>query len=228
MKYSLVIGLMAFFSMMAQAQQVQKEDDHYREDQFYLGLTYNYLVNRPSELQQQGFSKAVQVGFLRDMPLNKRRNIALALGVGYEYANAYTNVLALRHNNQTQYYLADSTKSDYSYSGFQTHTVEIPIEFRYRTSTATSYKFYRVYTGVKFSYVFSSDSFYQFQDLQVSFNNTEISTPWQAKAYISMGYNTWNVFVQYVISPLFDKAYTASSKPLKMNMLQIGIIFYIL
>ena len=59
-----------------------KLDSLYREDEFYFGITYNYLQNAPSGFSQTGFSTGINLGFLRDMPINKTRTIAIAAGFG--------------------------------------------------------------------------------------------------------------------------------------------------
>lgn len=206
----------------------QQEDSFYREDQFYAGITYNYLINRPKDLEQRGFSKGFQVGFLRDMPISSSGKVALALGLGYAYDNAFFNLLALPKDGQTTYHLSDSGKDGFSSMGFQLHSLELPLEFRYRTSTPNSHKFYRIYSGAKIAYVISSESFYHQQDLEVFFKNNEITSPWQAKFYLSAGYNTWNIFVQYVFTPFFKDKQTTEGVALSMNLLQMGLMFYIL
>ena len=39
-------------------------DSLYREDQFYLGITYNLLNNKPNEVKQNGFSSGFNFGFI--------------------------------------------------------------------------------------------------------------------------------------------------------------------
>ena len=67
-------------------------DLKYREDQFYLGITYNLLSNVPSSLNIRGLSGGIHFGYLRDMPINERRNIAIAIGAGAAF-DVYGNTL---------------------------------------------------------------------------------------------------------------------------------------
>ena len=60
-------------------------DTKYREDQFYFGITYNALVNAPEFVDSQGLTGSVHFGFTRDMPINRRRNLSVALGVGASF-----------------------------------------------------------------------------------------------------------------------------------------------
>ena len=68
-------------------------DSLYREDQFYAGVTYNLLGKMPSGVSQNGFSSGFHLGFIRDMPINEKRNIAFGLGVGYSTNSFNQNIL---------------------------------------------------------------------------------------------------------------------------------------
>ena len=61
---------------------VTVDDPKYREDQFYFGITHSILMNKPQGYKPNSFSTGISFGFLRDFPLNKRRNVAIAPGVG--------------------------------------------------------------------------------------------------------------------------------------------------
>ena len=56
-------------------------DSLYREDQFYFGITYNVLNDRPINVSQNSFSTGLNFGFLRDFPINKKRTFAIAPGL---------------------------------------------------------------------------------------------------------------------------------------------------
>ena len=58
-------------------------DSLYREDQIYIGVTYNALINLPTGVSQNSFSTGLNLGVIRDFPINKRRNVAIGLGLGY-------------------------------------------------------------------------------------------------------------------------------------------------
>ena len=64
---------------------VSERDSLYREDQFYFSATYNLILNVPSNVNLRGLSGGINFGYLRDMPLNKRRNVALAVGAGVSF-----------------------------------------------------------------------------------------------------------------------------------------------
>ena len=56
-------------------------DSLYREDQFYVGFTYNLLLDTPDGVSQNKFSSGFTGGFQRDMPINKKRTMAIATGL---------------------------------------------------------------------------------------------------------------------------------------------------
>ena len=62
-------------------------DSLFREDQFFVSVSYNLVQNRPSGFKQFGFSQGFTAGFLRDFPISKDRKWAIAPGVGYSYNN---------------------------------------------------------------------------------------------------------------------------------------------
>lgn len=202
-------------------------DPKYREDQFYLSLTYNIWQQRPEGIRQNKFSPGFSIGFLRDMPLNEKRTWAIAAGLGYAFHNFSHNIFMSRSGNDIVYdILDDDTTVDRNKISF--HFVELPLELRWRTSTPDNHKFWRIYTGVKLSYLFANR--YKFENGDSSFiirNNKDVSR-WQYGAYIATGYNTWNLHLYYSLSPLFDGARLPGGTELDMQTLNVGLMFYIL
>ena len=203
-----------------------KIDSLYREDQFYFGFTYNTLQQKPAGVIQGKFSTGFSAGFLRDMPINQNRTIAIASGLGFSY-NSYNQNLAISKIGQTAVYSIIDPKTVYSKNKFTQFLVEAPIEFRWRTSTYESYKFWRIYGGVKFSYLIFDKSIYvDTQNNIVVSGNTDFNKLLYG-AYVSAGYNTINVYVYYGLNPIFKSAAIDGEK-IAMKSLKIGVIFYIL
>src|SRR6478736_9611819 len=69
-----------------------KVDSLYREDQFYVGLTYDLLRHTPEHFSQNSFSIGLSAGFLRDIPINKSRTVAIAAGFGISYDKYHENL----------------------------------------------------------------------------------------------------------------------------------------
>src|SRR5690606_2524519 len=83
------------------------------------------------------------------------------------------------------------------------HYIDLPIELRWRTSTPESHKFWRIYTGFKFSYLVYSR--YKFKSVGDKFtvSNIDDLNKIQYGMYIATGFNTWNLNVFYGFSPVF-------------------------
>lgn len=200
-------------------------DSLYREDQFYVSLSYNLLKNAPANFAQNGFSSGITFGFLRDMPINKKRTWAIATGLGYSYNNLKQNI-QIEHNdalNTTNYsYVSNSTNNK-----LVLHYIELPIEVRWRNSIPESHKFWRIYTGFKLSYLVASKSSFTTLTSAYTYKNNSDANKLIMGPYVSMGYNTINIYAYYALKPLFKNAFIAD-EPLKINSFNLGFQFYIL
>ncbi len=203
-----------------------KLDSLYREDQFYCGISvYNRLQNTPLGFVQNGFPISVSVGFLRDMPLNKNRTIAVAFGFGFAYNKYYQNLKFTDNLGGVDVQLVDN--ASFGLNKLEQIFVEFPLELRWRNSTPQSHKFYRIYGGFKLQYLlfdktkFVSDSF-----TSVLINN-HFFNKLQFGPTLSLGQNTWNGSIFYGLNGMFKN----ESQMLDiqgLNSLNIGLMFYIL
>lgn len=224
----LILFLIIGFTINICAQENSKiEDLKYLEDQFYLGITYNIVLNEPNGVTQSNFSYGLMGGFIKDIPLNKRRNFGIGVGLGYAYYNYYTNLFADEIETGIEYTVLDSDVS-YKRNKIDTQVIEMPIEIRWRTSTPTEYKFWRVYAGMKLGYVVGSRSKFVSDAAKISFNNTDVRE-FRYGIMLNFGYSTVNVHAYYALSNLFkDNISTVEGESIEFRPLRIGIIFYIL
>ena len=148
MRYFYLLFIFTFNVNFSQADFV---DDKYLEDQIYFGLNYNSLTNTPLNFKQNKFSNSLNFGFIRDMPLNKRRNFGLGLGFGLALGSINSNLKLYDFNNNIESLIVASDSFDKN--KWNSSRLEIPIEIRWRTSTASTYKFWRVYLGLKTSFL---------------------------------------------------------------------------
>lgn len=204
-----------------------KIDSLYREDQFYFSITYNMFTDVPDNFKQNKFSLGLSGGFLRDMPLNKMRTVAIAAGLGLSYQNYYQNINISQDANGALIYGVNSY-GEFVSNRYRQYSVELPIEFRWRNSTFESSKFWRLYAGIKMSYVFSNSSILDDGEKTYKINNNPDINKFQYGPYLSAGYNTWNLYVYYGLNPLFKSATTLSGEKLNVRTLNAGLIFYIL
>lgn len=201
-------------------------DSLYREDQFYFGISYNTLSKKPEGLDQSKFSSGFSFGFLRDMPINKTRTVAIAAGIGLTYNNYNQNLAISGSATNPLYTLIDGTTT-FTKNKFTTLSVDVPIEFRWRTSTYVGHKFWRLYTGIKLGYLVRDTSVFEGSPENIKIVGNKDFNAFQYGAYLSAGYNSINLHVYYGLNPLFDSA-TVNGKPLSLNALNFGIMFYIL
>lgn len=211
--------------VFSQSNTTSESDSLYREDQLYVGVTYNALLQLPDGVTQNSFSTGLHLGLIRDFPLNKRRNIAIGLGLGYSFNIFNQNIKINASNTPTYTILSDD---DYSRNNFSQHLIEVPLELRWRTSNAESYKFWRIYTGIKLGYLVGSKSVFDGASGRISNTNLEDLNPWQYGLTLSVGYNTWNGYIYYGLHPIFDKAFSENAQAIDMSALKIGLIFYML
>lgn len=189
-------------------------DSLYREDQFYASLSYNLIQNRPDGFKQFSFSPGVTFGILRDIPISKNRHWAIAPGIGYSYNNIKQFINSVEIVGATENNTSENIRTIIS-----SHSIDFPLEIRWRNATPNSHSFWRIYTGFKTSYVFNSK-------LESTIENTKKSildeiNRLQYGAYVSVGFNTWNPYIYYGINPIFKEGS-------KMSNFNVGFIFYVL
>ncbi|SDG61702.1 porin family protein [Winogradskyella thalassocola] len=204
-------------------------DEKYREDQFYASVTYNLLNEKPKGISQTGFSSGFHFGFIRDMPINQKRNVAIGLGMGIS-TNSYNqkNVLIEDIDNTIYFTKIDEGEYNVSKNKFTTYLVEVPLEIRWRTSNQQDYNFWRIYTGFKMGYVFYNSSKFKSEVTNEKLSNIDSFNKLQYGLTLSAGYSTWNFHVYYGLNSIFDNSATFDGASIDMKSLKIGLMFYIL
>lgn len=201
-------------------------DSLYREDQFYVGLSFNLLTNKPSVVSQSGFSGGLHLGMVRDFPLNKQRNIAIGAGLGWS-VNSYGQDLFIGEDPQGETIFRSLDGIDYNSNRFTTQLIELPLEFRWRTSTPLTYKFWRIYTGLRLGYVYYFRShFYQTGNRVIQTQVPELDR-FRLGTTFTFGYNTFNFQFYYSLNPLFSSG-KVEGEDIRFSALKIGLMFYIL
>ena len=223
-KYLLIL----FFLFYAVKPQAQVNNDSiidlkYLEDQLYLSLTYTILSNKPETISQNGFSGGFSMGFIKDIPLNEQRNLGLGIGVGYAYNVYVQNLKVSRENQTTLFELAE----DYKTNRFGIKAIEMPFEFRWRTSTPEKYSFWRIYGGIKFAYLVTAKTKFTDSEVVLTTKNIPEFNRIQYGATLAAGYGNWNLYFYYGLSPLFKDA-LFNEKKIDLKDVNIGLKFYIM
>ena len=141
----------------------QENLQKYREDQIYFSVYYNSLGNNLDNFKENKFSSSFNFGFIRDIPLSKSGKFAIGVGLGVGI-NAFNNNMKLSNSNS---YILLNNRDIPKKNVFNFSELQIPFEIRWRNSSVDNYKFWRIYTGLKYSRLFSSS--YKFENQQESY-----------------------------------------------------------
>ncbi|MDT8347328.1 MAG: porin family protein [Flavobacteriaceae bacterium] len=204
-------------------------DSLYREDQIYLNVHFNTIIDAASAFSRDGLSMGFDIGFMRDMPFNKRRNWAVAIGMGYSF-NVYNHNLFVGEEDDFETSLFEFLPSDFSrkINRLTTHSLEVPLQLRWRTSTIESYSFWRIYTGVKFTYNYYYRSRLKTSEFEIQQTDIPEFNPARLGITLSVGNGTFNLFVYYGLDKLFDDSARVNDIPVGIRELQVGMAFYLL
>ena len=191
----------------------------YWEDQLYFGITYNVLLGQPEGVEASNVSYGFSAGYIKDIPLNKEGTIAFGAGLGYSY-DLYTHGLVV---DDTSFFLNSEVNSN----RFKTSNIEVPLQFRWRTSDAVTYAFWRVYFGVRVSYNFFNRFQYSLSGEDFEFTNLDTFNKFQTGLELSAGYGAFNFYAYYGLSPVFKDAFLDNER-IDTKILKVGLIFYLL
>lgn len=203
-------------------------DSLFREDQFYLNITYNTLQKVPDGLQQTKFSPGFSVGFLRDMPINASRTFAVAAGLGYSLSVYNQNLGIFESNTGTTYEILNTEGVSVSKDKLSLHYVDLPVEFRWRNATPDNHRFWRVHMGVKLSYLLANQYKLVSTAGNLTNNNLNDLSKFHYGLYLTMGWNTWNIYAYYGFNPIFTSDAKIDGQSIDMNTAKFGLMFYIL
>lgn len=162
------------------------------------------------------------------MPINKRRNKAFGIGIGYSNNGYNQNILMSKDDSGNFIYTLLEDSSTYSKNKFITHVIEVPIQFRWRTSTPTDYGFWRIYAGFKVGYVVSNITKYKGDLGNITHHSNDDFNDFQYGLTLSAGYSTWNLHVYYGLNSVLSDGAMLNNSSIDMNTIKLGLMFYIL
>ena len=222
------LSFSAFSQQNVPVDSLYRPDPYYLEDQLYFGISYIALRNLPGGLKQNGFSNSIKFGYVRDIPINEQRNFGFALGVGYGH-DAYFQNLRISIDEETGKVVYKILGNEnFQRNSFSVSKIDIPFEIRWRGSTPTQYKFWRLYTGITTSYVFDTSSNFVSNNVDITYKDIQIINPWQFGFTASVGYNTWNFNFYYGLSNIIKDGIEVENIDVKMKEMRFGVIYYFL
>ena len=213
--------LLLFLGSALQAA-AQDEVTSFREDQIYFSIAYPYFSDAPSELIQNKLSYSFSLGFIRDMPINKKRTLAVGLGLGWESSTVFNN---MQFEVLDDAVTATAIQGKYQKNVLNMQSFAVPFELRWRSATELKHAFWRIYSGMSFHL-----------PIQLTAKNTSLegvqkstSLPQSSTLLrwnIHFGFNTWNISIAHDLRPWAKSNTTNNSFDIKFT--KIGLIFYIL
>jgi hypothetical protein len=138
------------------------------------------------------------------MPINKSRTVAVASGVGFTYNNFNQN-LAIATVGDKQAYSYIDAETTYNKNKFSQLSIDVPLEFRWRTSTYASHKFWRIWR-IKTELFALRQLYFDGSAWQSDVTGNTDFNKIQYGTYISAGYNTINLYAYYGLNSLFKSA----------------------
>lgn len=218
-KFFFFFFLLSVYFVSAQV----KDSLSYREDQLYVDLNLGIQFNDINGFKQNGFSRSIHIGALRDFPISDKGDKAVAIGLGYGFVRLVNNINVEQVQNGYRYSIPEVQRA--LRNVFTYHQLQLPVELRWRTSTPQDYAFWRVYLGYRLSYQFGAQ-YNPFFGRKFSLENQ--LNELQHSIGIAMGFNTWNLRFDYSLTPLLKEEAMGAQNQLKVFPVQVGLIFYLL
>ena len=225
------LRLLYFFLFLGQlnhgtlfAQEEILVDSFYREDQIYLGVSFAVLLSDHPEFKPQGLSRHFQLGVVRDIPLSANGQFAAGIGLGMSFERYNTNVIRSNDFNSKVSYTVSGNLEENPFF-FSLQSLELPLSIRWRNSSSKDYVFWRIYGGVAFQWNYRIHAKTENMSFSVSKDIQNIG----ATTHLSFGYNTWNFYLAYKLTPFFNQtSFSNEATPFDITPLKIGLIFYLL
>jgi len=221
-----VWALLALLPLRAQTDTVPTEQfAHYLEDQLFFNLSYIALRQAHPGITQQGFSHSISYGFIRDIPLNLRRNFGIGIGVGFERNTLYQNLRVSVSENDGSITYALLEPGTYLNNAFVFKKIIFPLEIRYRNSTADKFRFFRLYAGIMPGYSIGAESHYETEQFSVVYRKlNSLPTRWQWGTYLYVGYGELNGYIYYGLNDLFSPQVQIDGEHYPVYDLRFGVM----
>ena len=234
MKFRFYAIVMIFLFYQMSAQEIKSDSlisDHhkigkkYLEDQLFFQFSYIILKNLYPDIIQQGFSNSLSFGFIRDIPLNFRRNVGFGIGIGYERSVYYQN-LKIDVDKKTGEITYEIMKAGtYRLNAFGIKRVIFPVEFRLRGSTAEKFKFWRVYTGMTFGYTVGAFTDFENKFVSLRYRHLKnIPSKFQYGIHLYAGYADLNAYLYVGLNDLFSPTVQINGEHVPLQDIRFGVI----
>lgn len=174
-------------------------------DRLILDITYNQLFTPAPAKQNPWRSIGCNVNTMWDIPMNKGNTASFGIGLAYKFQKASTKGLFYKDTleNTTKYY-ADSGFTTYKKTYFGSHTLALPIEFRFRTP---KWQHFKVHVGGSIGYRLQTFQKKWIGKTKVHDRNSYFpdENGFVYAVHCRIGIRNWALFADYVFAPHFYK-----------------------
>ena len=208
--------LLCFFATMVVAQEA-----NFREDQLYFSIAYPYFSTPPQGLIQNKLSYSLSAGFVRDIPINKTRRLAIGLGLGWDKTTVFTNTRFQAVDGSIN---ASVLQEDVTRNSLQVQSVAIPLVLRWRNATEQKHAFWRIHSGISLHFPFNLKTTFEGQDgveTREFLPHEQSLLRWN----LHFGFNTWNISIVHDLQPWTSVTHLGKNQDIKFT--KIGLIFYL-
>ncbi len=162
--------LICCFTLVGFAQEDDKMTDVAKElstsrDRLILELNYTGLANAPEALDVRWFSRGLNFYYTYDFPIGDSKRFSFAPGIGLSFHNYYTNSSIETDSvgavANFSFFQPISDDIDFSKNKFNTNSIEIPIELRFRTLPDNSGRSFKLGIGFRGARLLSSKTKYR-------------------------------------------------------------------
>lgn len=223
MKNSIVLFYIFFSGLIFSQKDSLNLGDYYADDQLYLSISYSQFIDQPQNIENDNFSYSLSGGFIKDIILNTNGTLSIAGGVGIG-ADFFNHNLKIEEINGESIFTKGTSTPD---NKINILNLELPVQLRWRTSTANKYKFWRIYAGVTFLYNLNNTVSFTENNTTIEFKNISSFQKWQYGATLAAGYGKFNINVFYGLTPVYENA-TLNGENINTKTLKLGLIFFFL
>jgi hypothetical protein len=203
--------------------------EFYREDQFYIALSYDLLSEVPASVATRGLIGGFHFGFIRDWPINGQGTWSVGTGIGLGYDRYGQNVIAQSSQGADPIWTIEQSPSAIDNNSLQITALEVPIELRWRTSDARTYKFWRLYAGAKWSQHVAARAVFTGPEGSETLTDLPQLRKGIWYATVAFGYGIFNAQLQWGLTPLLLEVQDSETQQsIGLRPIKLGIMFYIL
>jgi len=223
MKNSIFLICIFFSSFFYSQKDSLNLGDYYADDQLYLNIYYSQLIDQPKGIDNNNFSYSLSGGFIKDIILNNSGTFSVASGVGIG-RDFFNHTLKIEEIKDVSIFLNATSSTGHK---MNIVNLELPIQIRWRTSSANKYKFWRIYGGVTILYNLNNTISFTENNETIEYKNISSFKKWQYGATLTAGYDRFNLNVFYGLTPMFGNA-TLNGNSINTKVLKLGLVLFFL